>query len=440
MSDRSLNRSTGLDEGRARPTSVPMRHFPQMSLVERDRRWRGLQASMDHAGIAAVIFVGSDYSFHAGLANIRYIFQAASEIANAALFCADGPPVVWSDPPHMNMPYNFLRSTQNWVTDIRAYGGMAAVATELKDRGLDHSRVGLVSSSSGLFPSSLLAHEQHALANALPNVEFVDLNPAMEMLRLVKSDEEIAMLREAGRIARKVLDAAVGVATAGTTEAELYAEMERAKIVNGGEPDGFNLLSSGPVEHPADENWHLLHGVDRPLVPSQRPLAAGDIVISEWHTRYGGYNVHGEYTIYVGKTPPAELARIFAVCVECLDAAKDVLRPGATMREAWEAIRAPALRADMAWVEIGLHGHGLLSPEFPAAIREDHLADLSPLGDGQAIGDVVLTEGMCFGTGFDLHNPRWKTDVGCILGETFLVRPGGGEALVDVPRVIGTAG
>jgi len=438
MSDLGVTIPSGFDAQRPKPTSVPMRFLPQMSLVERDQRWRALREAMDKAGIAAAIFVGSDYSFHAGLANIRYIFQAASEIASVALFFGSGLPVVWNDPPHMNRPYNFLHSTQNWVTDIRPYGGMAVVAAELWDRGFDRSRIGLVSASSGLFPSSILAHEERALRKALPNVDFVDLNPLMEVMRLVKSKEEISMLRQAGRIARKVLDAAVSVATPGTTEAELYAEMERAKIIGGGEPDGFNLLSSGPVEHPAEENWHLLHGLDRPLVPSQRKLANGDIVISEWHTRFGGYNVHSEYTIYVGKTPPAELAKIFAVCVECLDAAKDVLRPGTTMREAWQAISAPAARADLAWVEVGLHGHGLTSPEFPAAIREEHLADLGPLG--QMTGDVVLAEGMCFGTGFDLHNPRWKADVGCILGETFVVRPGGGEALVDVPRTIGTAG
>jgi hypothetical protein len=34
--------------------------------------------------------------------------------------------------------------------------------------------------------------------------------------------------------------------------------------------------SLGPVEHPADEIWHLLHGVEQPAAPSVRPIAEGE--------------------------------------------------------------------------------------------------------------------------------------------------------------------
>lgn len=419
----------------AHPTQALRNLAPRFSDAERDRRWTGFRAAMREMAIDAAIFIGSDYSFGGGLANLRYMLQAASQVACAALFPESGTPVVWSGPSHMNRPYNFLRSTSTWVQDIRDYGGIEAVVDEARRRGLGHARIGIVSSSSAIFASTLLASDERLLKTELPGVAFVDMNPALERLRLIKSEEEIAMLRRAGKIARQVLDVAMESIRPGVTEAEVFADMEWAKVAYGAEPDGFNLLASGPVDHARDEEWHLLHGLDQPSVPSLRPLADGDILISEWHTRYAGYNTHSEYTFFVGRSPPQQLSDIFKVCVESLDAAQEVLRPGMTMRDAVTAIRAPAQRAGLDWIELGLHGHGLISPEFPAAVLPD---SLTHPGAGD-LGDLVLTEGMCFGTNHDLHNRSWKRDVGCVLGGTFIVRPTGGESLVDLPRQLGLA-
>ena len=35
-----------------------------------------------------------------------------------------------------------------------------------------------------------------------------------------------------------------------------------------------------------------------------RPLEKGDIIVAEWHTKYGGYRRHTEYTVYLGKNAP----------------------------------------------------------------------------------------------------------------------------------------
>ena len=62
--------------------------------------------------------------------------------------------------------------------------------------------------------------------------------------------------------------------------------------------------------------------------------------------------------------PPRELARIHAVAVESLQRGVERLRPGVTLREAWEAFRRPVHEAGMDYIECGFHGHGLGSPEF----------------------------------------------------------------------------
>jgi Xaa-Pro aminopeptidase len=95
-------------------------------------------------------------------------------------------------------------------------------------------------------------------------------------------------------------------------------------------------------------------------------------------------------------------------------------------------VRAPAKEAGVDWVELGFHGHGLGSPEFPAVVYEEGYG--SKHLNGTAIGDLVLEEGMTFGNNIDLHDSRWRVDVGCMLADFMVVRPGGAECLVGVPR------
>jgi hypothetical protein len=49
----------------------------------------------------------------------------------------------------------------------------------------------------------------------------------------------------------------------------------------------------------------------------------------------------------------------------------------------------------------------------------------------------VFEEGMTFGNNLDIHNPAWKLDVGCVLSDFMVVRPGGAELLINVPRELG---
>jgi Xaa-Pro aminopeptidase len=250
-------------------------------------------------------------------------------------------------------------------------------------------------------------------------------------MRMVKSEEEIEMLRSAGKVAHKVIDAMVETARPGVPEAAVYAEMIRTQIANGGEPNIFNLFTSGPVEHSADELWHMLHGCEQPLAPTMRPLAAGDLVIAEWHTKYGGYRCHTEFSVYLGKRAPRELLNIWNVSVECLQASKQALAAGRTIGEALEIIRKPAERAGLDWVELGFHAMGTASPEFPTVVyKEGYGANTL---NGHRILDMVLEEGMTFGNNIDLHDSRWKPDVGTMLSDFMVVRPREAECLIGTP-------
>jgi Xaa-Pro aminopeptidase len=53
------------------------------------------------------------------------------------------------------------------------------------------------------------------LDKLLPNVQFVDATGLIQEMRMVKCEEEIDMMRKAGKIARKVIDAMVESARPG---------------------------------------------------------------------------------------------------------------------------------------------------------------------------------------------------------------------------------
>jgi len=421
-----------IPEGAA-PNRELMRYMPQMSLEERDRRWDRVRKKMLMAGAEALIFLGNDIYWGMGMANMRYVLQVDSQMGADAFFPLEGNPVVWYSIPHMNRPTSMYLSIQNWVKDFRNRGGMAAIAAEVRARGMDRAKLGLIGFSSTIQTTPTLLHADVVnLQKELPNATFVDLSNLLQEMRMVKSEEEIGMLRNAGKVARKVVDAMLNHARPGVRECEVYGEMIRTQIANGAEPNIFNMLSSGPVEHPSNELWHTLHGCEQPLTPSMRPLAKGDILIAEWHTKYGGYRCHTEYTVYLGKSAPPQLERIWDVSLETLEVSKKALTVGRTIREAVAMIRAPAEKAELDWVELGFHAMGTASPEFPTVIYPENFGNNSLNGHG--IGDFVLEEGMCFGNNIDLHDSAWKPDVGCMYSDFMVVRPKEAECLVGVPH------
>ncbi len=418
----------------AHATRELMKWVPQLSLTERNRRWDRIRKKMLMAGLDAFVFLGNDIYWGMGMANMRYMLQVDAQLGADAIFPLEGEPVVWQGIPHTNRPTSMYLSIQEWIRDFRTRGGMPVIAEEIRARGLDRSRLGLIGFSSTLQPSTLLHGQVSALKKLLPQCEFIDADWLIEEVRLIKSEEEIEVLRKAAAIARKVIDAMIETARPGVPESVVFAEMIRTQLANGAEPNIFNLFASGPVEHGSTELWHLLHGCEQPLAPTMRPLARGDIIIAEWHTKYGGYRCHTEFTVYLGRQAPQELLHIWDVSVECLEASKDALVAGRTINEAIEMIRRPAKRAGLDWVELGFHGMGSASPEFPTVVYEPGYGNNKLNGHG--IGEMVLEEGMTFGNNIDLHDSRWKPDVGCMLSDFMVVRPDKAECLVGTPLVL----
>jgi hypothetical protein len=111
--------------------------------------------------------------------------------------------------------------------------------------------------------------------------------------------------------------------------------------------------------------------------------------------------------------------------------------------EALEAFREPARKARMAYVELGFHGHGLASPEFPTMVYASKKSEPKSGSESSAekgwsglygLSSIEIKENMVFSTNIDIYDPQWREDVG-IMGpsETIWVSAKGPVRLIATP-------
>jgi Xaa-Pro aminopeptidase len=401
-------------------------YLPQLPLCERDRRWALVREYMANERLDALVLFGSDIFYGYGTANVRYLTHVGSTQGSLCIFPLEGEPVVFAGPSHMSIPFNYFSKTQDWVTDLRPVSGIGGLVSELKAKGLERGSLGIVGFASQLVANTIPHGLYTQLVEDLPRARLRDVTRAISHFRLIKSPAEIELLSRAGDLARKTVMRAWETARPGVTEAEVFADMMHCQIVNGGEPHSFILMASGPADDSGE--WHLLHPEAVPGAPTMRALQHGDLLITEFHANYGGYLAACEFSMYLGR-PPKELQRIHDVSVECYQRYPEAMKAGNTLREVLEAVRKPCLDAGLDYIELGFHGHGLVSPEFPTIVYKPGQGSLG----GQGIGDLVLRENMVFGTNIDIHDPAWSTSVGHMLGDMIQVTSTGGKLLTRTP-------
>lgn len=402
----------------------PADYLPTLSLAERDRRWRAVREAMALQRLAGLVVFATDSPFGFGTANLRYLSHVGNQHGGAFVLPLEGEPILLHAPPHMHEPFNFYSVAQDWVEDIRPFLGVRSIADALAELGLAEARLGLVGFRTGIFSNTVPHLVVTGLDEALPRASIVDVTPLLEQVRLIKSPEEIGMLERAAELSRASIHRLHETAEPGVTELEVVAAMAHEQIRLGGEPNTFNLLCSGPVD--GDERvWHLVHGVE---TQTQRPLREGDLIVTEFHASWGGYLSGAEFSVHLG-TPPPQLRRIWEGALACLESYRDAMRPGRTVGEAIGIVRGVCADAGLDWIELGFHGHGLASPEFPSVTHREGM----PILGGSGLRDVVLRENMVFGLNIDLYDPAWKPNVGVMLGDMVVLEADGPRFLVETP-------
>jgi Xaa-Pro aminopeptidase len=175
----------------------------------------------------------------------------------------------------------------------------------------------------------------------------VPVERAVETLRMVKDDDEIRILREAGRRLGAVVPEVVALARPGRSELEVAADIEQVLRGAGFERPAFEtIVASGP-------NSALPHA--RPTV---RRLREGDGVVLDFGGVYDGYCVDLTRTVQLGDAGP-DFRQLFAAVSEAQRAAIAAVQPGVLASAVDGAARRTLGRYNLAEAFGHATGHGL---------------------------------------------------------------------------------
>jgi methionyl aminopeptidase len=126
-----------------------------------------------------------------------------------------------------------------------------------------------------------------------------------------KSDREIKIMRDAGKIVGQTLALMESLIKPGVTTLFLNQEAEKFIISQNGIPI-FKGYHGFPASICASINEEIVHGV-----PSHRVLEEGDIISIDVGVKYQGYIGDAARTFPVGKISPA-VTSLLKTCEECL--------------------------------------------------------------------------------------------------------------------------
>lgn len=172
------------------------------------------------------------------------------------------------------------------------------------------------------------------------------------MAIILKSDEEIAAMRPAGRLACELLDMIEEHIKPGVTTLKLNDLCEAYTQAKGGRsaPLGYKGF---PKSICTSVNDVVCHGIPSTKVK----LRDGDIINVDVTPILGGYHGDTSRTFFVGKPSPA-MQKLVTTTKECLDLGIAAVAPGARLGDIGHAIQTHAERQGFSVVR-DFVGHGI---------------------------------------------------------------------------------
>jgi Xaa-Pro aminopeptidase/Xaa-Pro dipeptidase len=245
-----------------------------------------------------------------------------------------------------------------------------------------------------------------SLSERLNGTSLVPLRDEVRLLRAIKEDAEVALIREAAAVASRCVLSLLPRIRPGVRERDLAAEFEDSLRRSGTDGPSFpTIIASG-------ENSALPHAQ-----PGSRRLREGDVVIIDSGAVVGGYCSDETVTVALGPVD-GEVRKAYTVVREALEEAMALIRPGVSCRAVDARARERIERAGWGpnFSHGTGHGVGLDVHEAP------RLATRS---------DDVLEEGMVVTVEPGVYFPgQW----GIRIENMVLVRSDGIEILSGTPK------
>jgi len=251
------------------------------------------------------------------------------------------------------------------------------------------------------------------LQKSLPNASFANADLLVNWIRLIKSDAEISLMREAGQIANRVMTTAIDCLEPGVRECDAVAAVYQAQM-SGTKEFGGDYPAIVPMM-PTGEKTSAPH-----LTWTDAPYESEQMVNLELAACRHRYHCPIARTAYLGKSPPAKLIELAKHTVEGLNLTLEAIKPG---------MRAEAV--ELVWrnhiAKAGLEKESRIGYAMGLNYPPDwgeHTASLRP-GD-QTILERNMTFHMILG--------MWMDNYGFECSESFRVSQDGCETFADVPR------
>lgn len=307
--------------------------------------------------IDAFLVYGDEYRKE----NLRYVSNYWPIFERGALLMGmTGEPVVLCAPegeqvaremsawPDVRLLPDFLCVTVPDEIDypLAKYTSFKALAEELKSRGKLET-LGIAGLSDMSVP--LLRAVEAAFG-----AKVADGAGVLSGLRLRKSENEIACLREAARIAETGFRAMMGTDLVGLTERQAASIAESEARAQGAEAIIFTVFGSG-------ERSARIIGR-----PENKVIEDGDMVMCALAVQYEGYVSTCEYPFAVGNYSE-ETRRVIDVLIRASAAGLPYLKGGAPMKQFVSAVRDHFRKEGLARYDVypPLHGIGCAEAESP---------------------------------------------------------------------------
>ncbi len=367
---------------------------------ERVKRTR---AKMKQAGLDALFIYCDEY--HPGYAmyytNFRTI-NCIEESAHALFLPLEGEIQAFTG--NLN---RFAARRFSWVKNVHNIYEMRTVLPELvNNAGYSINKIGVVGEE--LFPISLYREFERG-------VEGITLVEASEIVlnqRLIKSKNELDLLRAAGKLNDDSILASVEQLGLGKSEVELSAMGEYTTRKLGGELSCAYLVVAG--EHTDLPTWR----------PGDYKVKPGDYVWFDYGASYLGYASDTAITVAMNGASEEQI-KIMNFAYDTNQRMVEFMRPGIkgsdlfreTVRLTDEANLSKHLLPYTTGMRAIGHGVGLECVEYP---------DLGPKSE------YPLEPGMVFGIKFDLHGFPFG---GVRVEQTVIITETGSESVNDLSRL-----
>ncbi len=363
------------------------------SQKEIERRYKNVRSQMEKAGLDALLVCGNQYAGFEG----AVLYMSGFEIVHRyvyVLFPLEGEPTLV-----------FPREAR-WIGDKAKPWVKDHVWPEVPGQWVRDIAIERKWRRLGVYGMNFVMAVRDYRELSSGSLELVPFDTEFDMARAVKSDEELAEVRDAMDIILDGFWALVGAYAPGKTEAEIMAPAVERFFARGAGPRMMNILLSGT------------HGEAAAFfkVPGHRVVEANDLLLYSLEvTGAGGYWVEFSRPLLQGKpsTMTQKMADAYPVALE---AARKLMRAGELASNVHRAVADTFTKHGFALGHLSGHSIGTTMLEYPAI--------------GAKI-EVPLEENMIF----SLHPQVVDRDgkVCLYTQDTYRVGRTEGECLADVP-------